>query len=214
MSEIIRFFIPKNKLFFSSFDKQSDNLHSMILLFRKAVKEKNTDLRNQYIDRISILNQENFKLAQGLLSELSKNLITPFDREDIHNLTTSLRTISSRLDSLARLVLVSTRGNDSVHELNAFLQHTFEHIEYMGKGVHQLSDLKRRKVIIEACVGIQETHKENLTHYDTALTHSFEDVQDINTLLRNLDIYAAFNDLSKRCKGVAFTLEGILIKYG
>jgi len=214
MSEIIRFFIPKNKLFFSSFDKQSDNLHSMILLFRKAVKEKDPGLRNQYIDRISILNQDNFRFSQGLFSELSKNLITPFDREDIHNLTTSLRTISSRLDSLARLVLLSSRGNESVYGLNMFLQHLFEHIEAIGKGVHQLNDLKRRKVIIEACVSIQETNKENLIHYDASLTQVFEEVHDINLLLRNLDIYSAFNDLSKRCKGIAFTLEGILIKYG
>ena len=99
-NSIFQFLIPKDKKFFPLFEEASKNLiliatelHEAVnapLKERENIFQKMTDLESKIED---ITRQTNL--------ELSRNFITPFDREDIYLLITAIDTVAGNLNGAA-----------------------------------------------------------------------------------------------------------------
>src|SRR6218665_1481371 len=90
LNSIIKIFLPKDRVFYSLFEEVSENLKNMATIFKDAVQETNIAKRNAAIKQLEDLEHKNDDATHRIFLELGQNFITPFDREDIHYLATSL----------------------------------------------------------------------------------------------------------------------------
>ncbi|MFN7200367.1 MAG: DUF47 domain-containing protein, partial [Bacteroidota bacterium] len=93
-NSFLKIFIPKNAVFFELFEKVAENLTVMGTQLKAVVAEPDFDKRAKLIAVIEDLEHQNDDLTHSLFTELGRNFITPFDREDIHYLATSLDDIA------------------------------------------------------------------------------------------------------------------------
>src|SRR6266496_5812097 len=96
--------IPRDTSFFTMFSKIADNLISgarvLVNLFEHY---ENTEDKTAEIKRIEHVGDE---LTHSVLTKLNTTFITPFDREDIHRLASSLDDVLDYMNSAAtRLVI-------------------------------------------------------------------------------------------------------------
>lgn len=86
----LKYFIPQDRLFFPLFDKAAANLaeggKAIVQLVLATTPEEKTKWFRE-IERIEHVGDE---ITHEIFKELSKNFITPYDREDIHRLVSSI----------------------------------------------------------------------------------------------------------------------------
>jgi hypothetical protein len=76
--------LPKDKKFFPLFESASANLITLSDYLVEAVNASDLEHRNELIKKIDDLEHRGDEITHEIFLELSKNFITPFDREDIH----------------------------------------------------------------------------------------------------------------------------------
>src|SRR6185437_894910 len=91
---IVKLFLPKDRVFYGLFEEVSNVLIEMGEIFMKVTKEKDDEARRKLLKSLEDLEHKNDEITHRIFIELGQNFITPFDREDIHFLTTSLDDIA------------------------------------------------------------------------------------------------------------------------
>ena len=101
IGNIFKAFQPKDTVFFTLFEKVATNLVEMSEYFHNGIQ--NFDANDEsFLKKIHDFEHQNDDLTHQIYMELGKNFITPFDREDIQSLATSL-------DYVADYIYASTR---------------------------------------------------------------------------------------------------------
>ena len=110
MNNLFKFFTPKDKKFQPLFEQAGSNVLKISEALLLAVSAKDLDERKKHIDEIERLEHVGDDITHSIFLELSKNFITPFDREDIHAL-------ASAVDDIADYIHASA-SNIQLYQLN------------------------------------------------------------------------------------------------
>ena len=94
LNSIFQYFVPKDKKFFPLFEQASSNLIAISAKLKEVFEIDEHDSRIGLIKEIEDLEHEGDRITHEIFVELSKNFITPFDREDIHALASALDDIA------------------------------------------------------------------------------------------------------------------------
>jgi uncharacterized protein Yka (UPF0111/DUF47 family) len=94
MNSIFNFFSPKDKKFQPLFEKDVNNLVAISVSLTRMLQAEDDDDRKAHYKEIERLEQAGDHITHAIFLELSKNFITPFDREDIHTLVSSIDDIA------------------------------------------------------------------------------------------------------------------------
>jgi uncharacterized protein Yka (UPF0111/DUF47 family) len=148
INNIFQFFVPKDKKFFPLFEQASANL---ILLAETLHEAVNAPLgeRENYFKKIDELEETIEEITHNTNIELSKNFITPFDREDIHSLIKSMDDVADYMQgasSRIRLYQVDkiTKSIRKLTEIN------LEACQLIGVSIIELKNMNH-KTIKEIC---------------------------------------------------------------
>ena len=104
LNSFLKLFTPKTKIFFELFEKMADNGSKMAGILKAVVAETDFDKRASLISQVEDLEHANDELTHNVFTELGRNFITPFDREDIHYLATSLDDIADYIYASAKKI--------------------------------------------------------------------------------------------------------------
>lgn len=212
MANLLQFFIPQDKKFFPMFEQASANLLEISKVLDKMVKESSMEKRVAYIREIERLEHVGDGHTHEILKELSANFITPFDREDIHNLVTSLDDIVDYIHGSAKrieLYKVTEIGPAMIKLAELILQGAEElHVAVCG-----LRDIKKSGRIKEACVKINsiENHADDI--FDMRIAELFENEKDAVKIIKVKEILSALETATDKCEDAANSIESIVIKY-
>src|SRR5829696_3658673 len=116
MNIFAKLLAPKNKIFYELFEKSADNVKQMGVLLTQVVAESDFDKRQTLISKMEDLEHANDELTHNLFTELGRNFITPFDREDIHYLASAvgeLRNMKNMRMITESLVKINSLENEA-----------------------------------------------------------------------------------------------------
>ena len=89
LNKLFQFFVPKDKKFFPLFEQASTNLILLAETLHEVVNAQRGE-REDSFNKIDELEEIIEDITYQTNIELSKNFITPYDREDIHRLVTAI----------------------------------------------------------------------------------------------------------------------------
>lgn len=212
LNSIIKAFLPKDKVFYSIFEQVGGNLKEMGAAFRAAINETDVTKRNQMLRALEDGEHKNDDFTHKIFVELGQNFITPFDREDIHYLATSL-------DDVADFIYASSKKmvNYQVKEIDVFMKDMVIVIENaiiaLDKALHELRNMKNLRAITEACVQINSLENQADDLLDNAIIKMFASNMDPVELVKLKDIYQDMEVITDKCEDAANVIESIIIKY-
>jgi hypothetical protein len=211
LNNIFQFLVPKDKKFFPLFEEASTNLIQLATLLHEAV---NLPLKEREVlfQKIDELEQRGEDLTRQTNLELSRNFITPFDREDIHSLITSIDNVADNLHGAAsrmRLYQVDkiTKSIRKLTEIN------LEACQNIDVAVKELKDFKRIKNITAACSRISKLENKSDTVYNKAVFEIFENETDAKNIIKYKEVLSVLETATDKCKSVASVLESIAVKH-
>ena len=210
LKDLFHFFVPKDKTFFPLFEQASQNLIQLSDTLHEAVNVKGD--REEFYKKIEdfVANIEDATHKMNL--ELSKNFITPFDREDIHALITSINEVANYIYSASnRMKLYQvekiTKSIRKLTEIN------LESCQQIGLGVVELKDMKNLKNINDAVKKINKLEAKADVVYDKAVADLFENEGDVKNIIKYKEVLSALHNATNKCKVVARTLEAVSVKH-
>jgi hypothetical protein len=129
LKSLLNFFQPQDKIFYSLFEQVTTTLAQMGVTFHEAIHETDYQKRVSLLKSLEDLEHKNDEVTHQIFIELGRNFITPFDREDIHYLATSL-------DDVADYIQSHVDRRDYIGALNAIKDHSTEIQLARGQGMN------------------------------------------------------------------------------
>ena len=158
LNSIFKIFLPKDRVFFQLFEEVAEHVYEMGVKLKEMVTEPDADKRANILAQIENLEHINDDLTHNIFTELGRNFITPFDREDIHYLATSLDDIADYIYASAKKInFYKVNPNDTgIHKLaELVLQGTIE----TKKVVLGLRNMKNIKEMTEAMIKVNSIER-------------------------------------------------------
>jgi len=204
--------MPKDKVFYGLFEEVSSVLIEMAGIFTDATKEEDHDKAIQLLKSLKDYEHKNDDITHKIFIELGRNFITPFDREDIHYLATSLDDIADYLWTASnRMIMYSIDHNDAITQ--KFAQIITQSINQLSTAVRELRDMKNLKSIVDACVKINSIENEGDDLLDKSLVELFKSSLDPKEIIKKKDLYEMLEIVTDKCEDAADIIESIVIKY-
>lgn len=212
LNSFLKIFTPKNKIFFELFEKMSENGHLMAVKLKEIVAETDFDKRASLISRVEDLEHANDELTHSVFTELGRNFITPFDREDIHYLATSLDDVADYIYASAKKInFYRVNPNDTGMQKFAEL---IEQGAYQVKiAVLELRDMKNMRNITEALVKINSIENQADDVFDMSIEKLFATEPDAKEVIKKREIYQVMEIVTDKCEDASNVIESIIIKY-
>jgi uncharacterized protein len=211
INSIFQFLVPKDKKFFPLFEEASANLVQLASILHDAVNLPLKE-RDEFFSKIDELEQKGEDITRLTNLELSRNFITPFDREDIHSLITSIDNVADNLhgaSSRMRLYQVAkiTKSIRKLTEIN------LEACQNIDVAVRELRNLEKMKKITDACSKINKLESKSDSVYNKAVADLFENENDPINIIKYKEVLSVLESAADKCKGVASVLESISVKH-
>jgi uncharacterized protein Yka (UPF0111/DUF47 family) len=150
-----KLFSPKDKIFYSLFEEVANNGAIMAEQLAVLVAETDYNKRSTLIKPIEDLEHATTNLRHRIFTELGRNFITPFDREDIHHLASALDDIADYIYSAAKKIKLYhiDPKDDGIQQLAALIVQSTKEVKH---AVEELRDMKNIRKITDALVKIKQ----------------------------------------------------------
>jgi uncharacterized protein Yka (UPF0111/DUF47 family) len=212
LNSFLKIFMPKNRIFFELFEQVADNVAKMGTMMKEVVAETDFDKRASIISRVEDVEHANDELTHSIFTELGRNFITPFDREDIHYLATSLDDIADYIYASAKKInFYRVNPNDTGMQKMA---------ELIEQGTHQiriavleLRNMKNMRNITEALVKINSIENQADDIFDMSIERLFAIEPDAKEVIKKREIYQVMEIVTDKCEDASNVIESIIIKY-
>ncbi len=211
VNSFIQFFVPKDKKFFPLFEQASQNLIELGSTLVEAVNTDDLEKRKILIKKIETLEHKGDDITHQIFLELSKNFITPFDREDIHSLASALDDIADYIHGSAnRMELYNI--SEITEPIKQLADLIYKASIDLGKAVAELNTLKNVRAIADACVRINSIENQADDIFDKAVANLFDYEQNAINLIKYKEVLSALETATDKCEDAANVLETILVK--
>ena len=211
MNNIFSYFIPKDRKFFPLFESASANLVEMGILIKKLVNTDDLKEREPIHKEIEHLEHKGDDITHQIYLELSKTFITPFDREDIHTLATTLDDVADYIHGSSNRILLY-----NVHESTVAIKKLADLVAQacvdVDKAIKEIKNLKNIRVITDSCVRINSIENQADEVFDQAVGDLFDYEDDAKVIMKYKEVLNALEAATDMCEDVANVLETILVK--
>jgi uncharacterized protein len=199
--------LPKEDKYFDQFNRLASNIHGSAQLLQKLFSD--FDNRAAYAEQIKQLEHTCDDITHGIITQLNKTFITPFDREDIHALASQLDDVIDRIEYVSRRVILyrltvatpdAVKMTEVLVRLTASLEKAVNALEKDGDGV------------LKECVGIHALESEGDTYHHDAVDRLFATETDPIQILKLKELYEKLERALDKCEDAANVLESITLK--
>jgi uncharacterized protein len=208
----LKIFLPKDRIFYSLFEDSSQRVTLMATTLKQLVNETDPAKRASIMTHIEDLEHKNDEATHRIFTELSRNFITPFDREDIHYLASALDDVADYIYSAGKkIIFYHIDTND--YGLRKFADLIEQSAEQVQHAVLELRNMKNLRLITEAIVKINSIENQADDLFDTNIERLFTEVQDAKEVIKMREIYQVMEDATDKCEDAGNVIESIIVKY-
>lgn len=208
----MKIFTPKDRVFYSLFEEVADNVAKMGKTLKEVVSEPNFDKRAAIIARVEDLEHVNDDLTHKIFTELGRNFITPFDREDIHYLASALDDICDYIFGSAKKInFYKINPNDAgIQKMAELIDQSCIQICI---AVKELRNMRNMRQMTDALVKINSIENQADDIFDLSIDRLFETEPDAKEVIKKREIYQVMEIVTDKCEDAANVIESIIVKY-
>ncbi len=213
MNSFLSVFTPKEPKFFPILKEMSTVMIAASEIMIEFLKNYDHETANDYYQRIKEQEKKGDALSDKVFDELNSTFITPFDREDIHNLANKLDDVIDNINSCAKKIHLYNPKQipNSAVELANILNRSAITI---GKAVDELNILKKSPKDVKGyCKKLQHLEHEADDVYEKFLIELFENEKDAIEVIKLKEIMSELEKSTDIAEHVGKIIQTIIVKY-
>ena len=144
---------------------------------------------------------------------MGKTFITPFDREDIHDLAATVDDVIDGINSCAKRITIYNPHpiSDSGKELSKLLQ---QEAIYIGKAMDELETFRKKPAALrEYCEKLHDIENQADDVYELFVKKLFEEEKDCVELIKIKEIMQELEKTTDTAERVGKILRNLIVKY-
>ena len=198
--------IPRDGKFYDLFNEQAKNIYQaaqeLVILFRDF---KDVEKR---VAEIKVAEHRGDQITRSVMTKLNQTFITPFDREDIHALSSALDDVMDLVDAAASRLIV--------YKVKSVTPGALQLAEVILRGaeilVKAISELKRPQTILKYCEQLNQIEEESDRIKGECIARLFEDSTLPIEIIKWKEIYEVLEAATDKCEDVSDVLAAVALK--
>src|SRR5690606_17468430 len=205
---------PREPRFFERFRQSADN----ILKGAEGLYEvlSNYTDADRKIRRLKDIEHTGDELTHAIFNTLNQSFVTPFDRDDIGNLTTALDDVLDEIEEAAKRLRIY-RIPEPTRLSIGFARIILDQAQVIARLIPRLENLREQRAIRDDMVELHRLENEADDLMEEALSGLYTDVSDVPGLIAAAqwkDIYEVLEGATDRAERVGVVIESVLVKTG
>ena len=198
--------IPRDEKFFDLFDEIAGRLSRVAKLQTQLFSDPAR--MAEHVTAIKSVEHEADVLTHTVITRLNKSFVTPFDREDIHELASRLDDVVDLIDGTARRAVMFriTTVREPARLLADVILRAATSLEAAVVAI------KKPRVVIERGQEVKALEEEGDAIYHEAVGKLFDGGEDPIEVMRWKELYDTLERTLDQCEDVANVLESIALK--
>lgn len=207
---MLRKLLPKQDNFFRYFEQMADLLISTATEFNQLLHD--LEMPKQYVDKIANFEHEADQIAYITFKQLHKTFITPFDRDDIHRLTSGLDDILDQFNRCAqRFPFYDLKVVP--FEITRLAELSVDASFALKEALYRLNSLKNGDEIFTFCEKIDNCESEAHQMVLAGEKNLFLHEDHFKHFLKLKEIYARIKLVIDGIQDVGNIIKGIILEY-
>ena len=205
--------MPKEGKYFDQFNNHAALIAQGGLLLTELITALSNQLGDvaRLADEIDTVERNADKITHDTLAQLHKSFITPFDRDEIHELISGMDDILDIIQDVAESVALYNIQRVP-QEAVALAQVTARCCNQIAAVVKLLDSMQNGPKILTICHEIDELESDADRLFRELMSKLFRDEADVREVIKLKEIYEILESVSDRCKDVAGTIEAIVLE--
>jgi predicted phosphate transport protein (TIGR00153 family) len=206
MPGLLQRFLPREEDFFELFVKQAQNIERGARALVELLSHY-TGVPEQ-VQNIKAIEHEGDEITHGILTKLNQTFITPFDREDIHALSSQLDDVIDLIDAAAsRFVLYRIAAiKPGTLDLTKILLLASTEVTAAVRALDNPNEA------LTHCVEINRYENESDRLCRTLIAQLFDEEKDSVQIIKWKEIFEVIETAVDKCEDVANVIEGVILK--
>jgi predicted phosphate transport protein (TIGR00153 family) len=162
----------------------------------------------EQVQIIKAIEHEGDEITHGIFTKLNQTFITPFDREDIHELCSQLDDVIDLIDAAAsRFVL---------YRVDAVRPGTVELVKILLSATVEVSAainaIETPDKALKHCIEINRFENDSDRLCRTLIAQLFDEEKDSVQIIKWKEIFEVIETAVDKCEDVANVIEGVILK--
>jgi predicted phosphate transport protein (TIGR00153 family) len=210
LASVFRFFLPRDEKFIRYFEQAADNLQAAGNQYVQLAKVGSRIEMIAARDEIKRLEHVGDEITHKIFEELNLSFLTPFDREDIYELTKRMDDVLDLIDHVAD-VMVLYQIEKLDEEMGLMIRVTVRAIDEIHQSIRLLRQMKY-DALRDHIVRVHELENEGDRLYRLFVGKLFAEEKDAIRLLKYNSIYNEMEHAIDKCEDLMNSIESIMLK--
>jgi predicted phosphate transport protein (TIGR00153 family) len=198
--------LPHEKTFFEMFNRQAENVNAGAQALVGMLE--NFENPAQGAEKVESYEHIGDTITHGIMTRLNQTFITPFDREDIHELASKIDDVLDLVDAVAtRLVMYRVKTiRAGVVDLARTVRDASAQI------VAAVRVLEKEDHILDYCIEINRLENQADRQCRDLIATLFDQEKDPVQIIKWKEIIETLEFATDKCEDVANVIEGVTLK--
>lgn len=170
------------------------------------------DAAAKHLENLDALEQRADNITHETIALLHKSFITPFDRNEIHQLISGMDDIVDLMLDASELVSLYDirRPSKEASQLAELTQGCCDRIRIIAGLLSKAGE--NAQAILKTCSEVDQLESDADRVMRSAMSRLFRDEADVREVLKMKALYEQLESISDRCKDVAHTVQSIVLE--
>lgn len=212
-NSLLNRFIPKETKFFPLLKQLSQTVTDASRLLTDSMEHDAQETWQEYYRKVKEAEREGDQMTQRIFMELGQTFITPFDREDIHDLASSIDDVADRIHSASKRIAIYNPNviPESGKKLAVLIQ---QGTSLIRKAMDELETFSKNPSRLKAyCQQLHEIENRADEVYELFIMQLFNEETDCIELMKTKEIMQELEKTTDAAERVGKILRNLIVKY-
>ena len=214
LNSFFQFFVPKEKKFYPLYIQQADYIDRASKLLYQMIRKTDIQQLEDLKKEIKACERAGDEVLQTFYSQLFNTVLTPFEREDVHELAEMMDTFLDRLDDSANIILTRrfTDVDDDLTTMTENIMFAAECLSSIIRDLEFIDNKSKNKEINRLCQEIKTIEHDNDELYGSYIHKLFSQDFSLTEIIKRKDLVQVLENTTNSAKYISDKIRSIISK--
>ena len=214
LNSFFQFFVPKEKKFYPLYIQQADYICQASKLLREMITETDLNQLESLKKEIKACETKGDEVLRDFYTQLFSTVLTPFEREDVHELAEMMDTFLDRIDDSANIILTRrfTDVDEDLATMTDNIMFAAESLDAIIRNLEFLSNKSKTKEISRLCHEIKTLEHDNDELYGSYISKLFTNGYNLTEIIKRKDLVQVLENTTNSVKYISDKIRSIISK--
>ena len=212
INSFFQFFVPKETKFYPLYIQQAEYIEKAAKLLWQMMSETDLQQLDNQRKEIKACETGGDQVLRDFYSQLFNTVLTPFEREDVHELAEMMDNFLDRIDDTANIILTRrfTDVDGALTTMTANVMFAAENLTTIIRDLPMMD--KKKKEIARLCHEIKSLENDNDQLYGNYISKLFKQNYSLYDIIKRKDLVQVIENTTNSVKYISDKIRSIISK--